>query len=842
MKTRKSEKQPKGTGVNTTHEWSRAVNLRRDPLNNEKWRRTGMPRKIADTGALPFVHFSPFGDGREITLLLGGDNTLYYCAGAPYDGATAPSAPIELAKLPAGPILAVTSTPGVVRLLLRHQPDHYLTYDSELKVTHHGAMPELPPVRLVASEYNTLYGAVPATRLTGGSQGTSGSQLTEADNRLLTDALVGAYDSLRRRAASMGYCAQPVMARYRLLDAAGNTVATGAPVLLSASDGFSATGSVVQISDDALQTLGEGRMVMGVYRPAVIAPVSLPTPWNRLVSKLVVELTREVEPLLRDVAAPHGIIRDTPSGRVTVTSKLPGFANGTVTDKPRLRRLGLAALETQMVVAAEYDSPFDGGIGEAGSINALSAGDFLPATGVGSAAAAEWRDETPVTADGGALSWSAAARIGDVTVLCNPKTHPSQGWSPDCFIASRTSGEGSVWRLAFSVRLSTPAGEVWVRRDTGGLGDAPSSLTPILSFPSADANLLTVSYLSPKGETFEESFQLRPVAGRDLACHASPGLERILPDRVPSGGYLPKGGVRPPRLEEGVAETYRSADIGRRLDRRRISDAPVHAVMPAPRSGSGWDFSRLKLLMIGEGGTQVATLNGEGRFHSVAPVDHRPVWSGAAVCEATAANGAALLIYAGDDLIGISGQKASTVKVSVLSSGINPSAAVTLPATASVGWEGRHREVWLSPEGSDKVYRLSSEGELIESRLPGITGPLRFSLNGGRLLAATDSGVWNLSDEEEAESLDVGLNSRLRVNGHPEWMSFNIFASSTEGIVTLNGDRGTEVAETLLRLELSGAVNAPLTLRLAAPCRRWLETDLSLSASSDLAILPPEFE
>ena len=271
------------------------VNLRRDTLSPEIWRRCGMPRKLSETDALPFARFSPFGDGREICLLCGGDNTLYYRTIT--DGEESAEQPRLLATLPARPLLAVTSTPGLIRLLLEHQPDQYITYDGELNLSFHGAMPQLPAIKVVASEYNTLYGTVPAVKLSGGSPGSSGSQLTAGDNRLLTNALTGCYDTLCHQARGMGYCVQPRMARYRLLDAAGNTVVAGPMVPLSVTDGFSATGSVVQISDDGLQNLGEGRMEMGVYRVAVVAPARLAAPWNRIISKLVVEVTDEIDPI-----------------------------------------------------------------------------------------------------------------------------------------------------------------------------------------------------------------------------------------------------------------------------------------------------------------------------------------------------------------------------------------------------------------------------------------------------------------------------------------------------------------------------------------------------------------
>lgn len=819
--------------------YHKAVNLRRDTHDPETWRRTGMPRRVSATDALHFARFSPFGDGKDVCLLCGMDNRLYYKVLDSTGDISTGDEPVFLAELPGRPLMAVTATEGVIRLLVAHQPDRYLTYDSKLNVTFHGAMPELPAIRIVASEYNTLYGTVPAVKLTGTSPGSSGSQLTAADNRLLTNALVGTYDLLRQQAKAMGYCAQPVMARYRLLDAAGNTIVVGPTVAVSAAEGVSATGSIVQVSADALQTLGEGRIEMGVYRPAVVAPAPLPAPWNRLVSKLVVEITDETEPLSRGIQAPHGVLRDPQSGQITVTSKLPGFANGTVTDKARFHRLGMEAMTAPMRIAAEFDTPFDGGIGEPAAIRAISPAGSLPLS--------------PVPATSGDIaamgrSWSAALEAGEVTVLCNPRREQSGGWSPDCFIASRDSGEGSVWRMAFSVRLPTPAGTVNVKKETGGLGNAPATLSPVLSFPSSEATSLTVSYLSPDGTVYEETFPLTPLPGTELACYISSGLERITLTKT-ADAYLPQGGDLPARLEAGVAEIYRTTDLGLRLDRRRICQGVIHAVRIAPRSGSGWDFSRLKLLISGESGTHIATLNAAGGFHSVAPVDNRPVRSPDAVCEAAGSNGAALLLYAGDDLVSISGQKAVTVKTSVTT-------LLSIPPADAIGWEGKNHEIWLSPnDGSGLLFRLTGAGEMIEARLPGINLPeeegnpipeedcrFRFATDRGSLMISSPGGVHNLSDEEAVPTLEVSLRSRVHVNAAPRWLTVNIFASSLAGGLTLSGDRGTEIAEPLLRLSFSGAVNAPVTVRLASPRREWLETGCRFDASPDLAIRPFTFE
>ena len=60
--------------------------------------------------------------------------------------------------------------------------------------------------------------------------------------------------------------------------------------------------------------------------------------------------------------------------------------------------------------------------------------------------------------------------------------------------------------------------------------------------------------------------------------------------------------------------------------------------------------------------------------------------------------------------------------------------------------------------------------------------------------------------------------------------------------VTLSGDRGTEIAERLLRLRIEGALNSPVRVRLAMPRRQWLESSVTLEASADLAISGPGIE
>ena len=204
------------------------VNLRRDPEVPQMLRRARTPQRIGVRSLLPLCSFEPYGDGRALTLLVA-DKTLIYT----WDGTEIRT----IGRVGAEPVMAVTDTPGVVRLLLRHHPDYYYTYGSDLKLTPCGYMPELPEIRLFATGHTPLQQAVAPVKLSGASSGNAGSQLTAADARTLTDALLHAYDALESQARTLGACFQPLLARCRVLDAAGNTLSTG-PTVMVAPESF----------------------------------------------------------------------------------------------------------------------------------------------------------------------------------------------------------------------------------------------------------------------------------------------------------------------------------------------------------------------------------------------------------------------------------------------------------------------------------------------------------------------------------------------------------------------------------------------------------------------------
>lgn len=701
MKKREEFFTPKGVIV------KEVANLRRDRDDKEVWRRAGKPRKVFGLGVLPFLRFAPYG-GDEIELSTDGKGGLYgriIAQGAQTGNLLAGDGPKLLAQMKGEPILAVTGARGIIRLLLKHAPDCFLTYDEELRLTFCGEMPDLPTIRLGAEDGTTFYSPLGTIALTGGSSGTSGSQLCDADVAKVKTAMLNAYRDVREQATRYGRFVQPITARYRLLDAAGNTVAVGEKTPLGHSAGGSATDKVVLTSTDLMQTLSGGSLAARSYSPVVVAPDRLPYPWNRIVDRLVIEITDEMEPVDSAARLAHGVQRNAQSGQVSVTAQLPGLAIERESIEARYAALALEQLKGPYYQTYGFDDPY--GVGLVFNGKVLEPGEEML---LGLTTPHNYPQAPESERIQRLRSYSAALDAGEFTLLCNPKEE-----------------EGEV-----------------------GAGEA---------------------------------------------------------------------------------EIVRSDDLGAVLCRQRVMHGEIVAVKPLPRSGTGWDFSRVKVLMFGAEGTKLTTLNGKGEVHSVTTIDHRGIDSAAAVCEATGGNGATLLALAGGDIVEISGQKVTT-------------RYARLPEGSGIGWCERFKEIWIA--GSDRLWRLTEDNELICAELPGINGidyqpPYRLGQSSGELLLATSREQRNLSDEEADGLLDIRLRLRYRnplpAGTRDSWLTLNTFGSGLLGSFRLRGDRGTEIAEELLKVVITGDVNAPITLRMWSPYRGWLEEDYRFAANADLAIL-----
>lgn len=82
--------------------------------------------------------------------------------------------------------------------------------------------------------------------------------------------------------------------------------------------------------------------------------------------------------------------------------------------------------------------------------------------------------------------------------------------------------------------------------------------------------------------------------------------------------------------------------------------------------------------------------------------------------------------------------------------------------------------------------------------------------------------------------VEVELRRRARVmRGVARWVRMEAWASEERLTLTIGGDGGSEKAEEMMRVEMEGPLNAPVTLRAEMARRYAVEYSIAGSISGD---------
>ena len=409
----------KGRAALRAVEWrlDEAVNIRRDTDEPQLWRPAGKPRCLCASPALPVFCFIPReGRGSQVTFWLSGLSLSYTVTsgGADIYGGTRR----QLGALPGRPLDFVTAGNGVVKVLVEGAPAVYITYGADLSFVMAGAAPSLPEVGIGVADVQMMRQQVRGGKLSGASGGRSAGMLAAADNNLLVERASEAYSALKARAVAQGRFVQPVLARWRILDADGGTLMRGPWVYPSAVQGFQCTGAVSFASSDSLATVSDAVLQAQTYRLRLIGSLpQLPEPWRSVAARMVVEVTEEVEPSGTAGAVNPGYVDVDPQGVSSARVYLPGCSpEGAANQglyRSRLVEALRGAARTSRVVQV-IDKPF-GGASVPASVSSHTAGVEAPDSG----------------ADG--FAYTSALRAGAALFLANPARLGAPAIPGGCF-------------------------------------------------------------------------------------------------------------------------------------------------------------------------------------------------------------------------------------------------------------------------------------------------------------------------------------------------------------------------------------------------------------------------
>ncbi len=815
----------------------RGVNVRRD---GDVWRAAGVPKVVRGDSWRPLQRLALPEAGCEAVMMRSG-NLLGVIVGSTADGGEdvlgiLKGEVAEIGQISGEPLRFDVVEPGVVRVLMKHSRTCYATYSigsgGKVMFAWHGYMPELPPMALMVDGEVTMSETVGSTGLSGA--GIVRNSLGDSDLATVTGRLLGVYGRLKRRAESAGYFVQPTIARYRLMDGAGDTIAVSAPVAVGSSTGFQCCGEIAFTSGDGLATLGAGALSARVYRLRLMTAGRLPAPWNRIVKEVAVETLPPLEPV-DEQSQCTATATASGSSAVTVKVRLPGVPVSDEANAARRRGLVISALDDggrgygkQGCVAYPYDAEV--------SAHAVGLHPLEP-QGV--------RKQYAPRRE--AVSYGACGTVGEMLVLADRREEGFGGYCPLDFMVHGREDATASWQCAVSVTIMRGDGSRSVAVAAGhGKGLAVEGLSPLLVYPDAAAKDITVSVSTEIGgvkRMLSETFPLTALPSTGVACYVPADVRPFMPRGVVDSIVVPEPSVGESKCG-GRVEFCRPLHLSEPLTAVSFGNGAVVAVAEAPRSRATWDFARHKVLLMGADGIRVVAIDKDGAVRSSALLDDRPVARREAVCVGHGDNGLELLAVAGGDLVSVSQSAVKTMMRACRGE---------VP-----GWCGAYGEVWMCG-GSGALRRFCRTGgvaEVIEVSLPGsAAGDVRFVGYAGRLLVSCGEGLLDTSEECFPEAgVQVGLKLRHDLRGllpvRPLYKSYNgvmpgfvrlwLLAASVSGYVAVAGDRGAHGAQCLSKLKIDGALNAPVAVRLMAPLREWLETCVDALTSGDAEWLPIE--
>lgn len=732
----------------------------------------------------------------------------------PVDADTMPIGGIShIMSLEAEPTAAVSLDADTV-LVFTASSCHYADLD-ESGWAERADLEEFPPVSIRAVDTHRFSSVVAARTLTGGYVRWAG-HLDANDTRDVTADLVNAYDGISSSAASADYFIQPVIARYRLLDRHGTTIFLSSPVIV-APDGAQCVNQLtanVNVADGVFKNLTSYSIDATGYKLAVCVSRALADNWRNVIDRLVVEVSPQFEPINRSATA-FSRMENATSSTGTLRLMMPGADSAQLRIRDMVGK-SMPVLDELLKPVYVVMSPFD-----ASTTTPLVDIDIpivpsvkITAVSTVSKSVKTLPRETLLLSKSTRFGAEVVAPMGSDLVMASLTAWRSAPCSPFSFVTS-ASGFESAWRAYIRVSLSD--GNVSVNSFTM-YGDTPIAISPLLSYPSADAVEMEFAVKGSDGVVRRAVFPLVPVNGADMALYVADTLSPLqlpisaTPYIVPSETRLP---CRMPSTI-AVAKLFSPSVV---TASESITAGRIVAVTPSRRTSSSWDFARMHLYAFSTSGIYTVAVRAARDAVSATCIDSRTVASAMAV----AIHESGVYAIAGSDLVNVSSSSVTTVEGNVTSE--------------MIGYDSHFSELWLS--GSGGVDIMSKAGFYRRSCV--VSG---FH-NVGGFLFTSDGDRLAIAGKECPGLIDVEWKRRLlrddvlvepfppRRRPAPVYsVTWRVSADLVDALFSLSGDNGSRLPDEMLSLAATGAIDYPIVARTNIPFRLYLTVGFAGSVDS----------
>lgn len=572
----------------------------------------GLPTVLAKGDYRPLV--------ADSSLLIAVSNLDIYAFALSESGA---SDPVLVGSLPSAPRSAIlTPAPEGTLLTVMTAKGPWTALRTSASWRVEGLVPRWPAVSLMAEDFGPLSTSVDLADL---STDPARGRISDADRRRITASVREAYDTIRAQARTAGAFVAPVIARARVLDADGNTVHIYPPVILKPAEGD--FDSPLAFDSDDRVTFAERTVSMSSFRIRATVCGVLSETLRRRAARLVVDVSPQFFPFGDDFRTTVSFQRTAGKGfmHVAVAFSPSALVASSRHNNTSLMAKAIDRLDSLLVHRTVIDAPFVRAesrvilpdvsrqkqnnsqfsiLNSKFSILHSKLPLFCPHSFVASAAA---------TASGAVL-W------GDIRTL------PFEGWSPQCF-ASRF--ERKAWRAWAQVVAEDGTAVLWQ-----GEGDdyAPVAFGPLLSYPLAGMKSISLCVEVDGMDPVSVFRSLSSAPSGRFSWSLESDLSAIAPESCDESVAPDLEPMTFPADPALVAAAPVASPLS--LSVAKAVVARPSCLLPAPSTGSAWDYGRERFYAFTPEGSLQIVLSSDLRSISATLVNSLSVTSSASVAKA----------------------------------------------------------------------------------------------------------------------------------------------------------------------------------------------------------------
>lgn len=721
--------------------------------------------------------------------------------------------PVIAASLPGKALCASPCADGMLAVMTEAGPVKVSVTGLTLSVTDLSA--DFPPITLTATD------SVPVTADVAGrtlSRSYSSGRLDKADFRNVTDDLAAAYTHIAAEGSAAGVFVQPVLARYKLRDRAGNLLYTSAPVLLCHSSGAQCCDPVAVYSDDRTTLKPYTLTAESWILSAVIGQT--PSARGAEVATAEICVTPQFHPYCSDDTGRANVGRassaSSPFLRVTLPGAQAGLGANWKGAAARIIMKAIARIDELEERVAVINMPFASGARTV----AVSVSPDPDAAGVSRRlrtalarpVARRVLSDVLLSAPH-TFSASVSASDASTTAWGNLAVHRFRGYQAQNFIGRTTSG--TSWRVYAKIRFAD--GSSLSRTDSGS-GPVPSLFSPVLSYPSADAVEMDLQ-LTADGTVTTARFPLVADESGRMAVYVASPVKPFMPESEP----VPE-----------IAETDSPVDVypdavaiadagnpSRAVLVARPGGGPVRALRAGRIASQSWEFGRCRFIAGAEGGI-ISIGVGSGRK----TLSLRNL-SGGSVPSAQAMTAAGASVFA------LTGADGDIIEI--------PASGAVRPFASAEGYTAlafnhvRDELLAFRPDGSARVFCLDEGGDSYIRTEPAVRS---VADTGQCCYLVTDQNVCRMEESPFDGPLPVRISYAFVPSGlcHDRATAFGAYltASSLDGCLTISG---TGISRNgtwpMLTASIHGEVRGPLVFRPIARSARRLSSTLDGMTTCD---------